>query len=81
MSLTQEHISAQLYEEDKWGTKTEYKLLHPNVPYAAMTREIDRGKIAIKLDVADSKVKMNFSQADHVFGFDVPPKEKIDLFS
>ena len=69
MSLTQEQIPEKLYEVEKWGTKAEYKREHPNVSFAAMGREIDRGKIAVKVDAVDLKVKMNFRQADIIFGF------------
>jgi hypothetical protein len=73
MSLAQEQISGTLYEEDKWGTKAEYKRKHPHVSFAAMAREIDRGKISVQLDIIDRKIKMNFRQADIIFGF-------VDLF-
>jgi hypothetical protein len=69
MSLTQEQIPEKLYEVDEWGTKAEYKRKRHNVSFAAMAREIDRGKIAVKVDGVDLKVKMNFSQADIIFGF------------
>lgn len=68
MSLTQEQGSPVLFEVDEWKTKADYKRDHPKISYALMTREIDRGKIAIKLDF-DGKVKMNTTQADDVFGF------------
>jgi ATP-dependent exoDNAse (exonuclease V) beta subunit len=67
MSLTQEHSTA-LFKEDEWQTKAEYKRRHPNLSYVAMTREVDRGKIAVKLDV-DGKIKINVAQADDIFGF------------
>jgi hypothetical protein len=67
MSLAQEYTGATLPQEDKWQTKAEYKRTRRKVSYAAMTREIDRGKIAVKLDV-DGKVKLNVAQADDIFG-------------
>ena len=69
MSLIQTQTPEKLYEVEKWGTKAEYKRCRPKVSFAAMGREIDRGKIAVKLDVVDGKIKMNFSQADIIFGF------------
>ena len=68
MSVTQEYVSPTIFEVDEWKTKADYKRAHPHVSYALMTREIDRGKIAVKLDV-DGKVKMNVAQADNIFGF------------
>jgi hypothetical protein len=68
MSLTQEQIPEKLYEDEKWGTKAEYKR-ERDVSFAAMGREIDRGKIAVKIDTDDLKIKMNFRQAGIIFGF------------
>ena len=69
MGLTQAQISEELYEEDKWGTKAEYKRERKRVPWSAMKREIDRGEIAVRFDAVDGKIKMNFRQADTIFGF------------
>jgi hypothetical protein len=69
MSLTQEHIYAELDKRDKWGTKSEYKVIRPKTSFAMMNREIDRGKIGVKLDPVDGKIKMNFSHADYIFGY------------
>lgn len=69
MSLTQVQIPETLYELEQWGTQAGYKLVRPNVSYAAMGREIKRGKIAVKFDAVDLKIKINFRQADIIFGF------------
>jgi hypothetical protein len=61
-------IPKKLYKKEKWGTKAEYKR-ERKVSFAAMNREIDRGKISVQVDAADLKVKINFVQADITFGF------------
>jgi hypothetical protein len=69
MSLIQEQLMQEkLYEVEKWGTKAEYKR-DRKISYAAIGREIDRGKISVKLDTDDLKIKVNFGQADIIFGF------------
>jgi hypothetical protein len=68
IGVTQEYVSSTIFEVDEGKTKADYKRAHPHISYALMTREIDRGKIAVKLDV-DGKIKLNVAQADDIFGF------------
>jgi hypothetical protein len=67
MSLTQEHISEELSKLAEWVTKSDFHDEYPRASYAMMSREIDRGKISIKLDV-DGKVKVNTVEATQAFG-------------
>ena len=50
MSLRLGTLVSKIYTKyAKWGTKAEYKLARSKVSFAAMAREIDRGKIAVKV--------------------------------
>jgi hypothetical protein len=54
----------------EWVTKAEFKAEYRRASFAMMKREIDRGKIAVKLDV-DGRVKMNTADAKRAFGIGV----------
>lgn len=66
-------LAYQPTTEREYGTKTEiYYLLH--VPYAAITRAINSGKLALHL--IDGKVQIEVAEALKVFG-----RDRTDLFA
>jgi hypothetical protein len=71
VSLTQEHNADTLSKLDEWVTKTDFHYKF-RVPYSLISREVDRCRISIKLDV-DGKIKTHLEEAKQAFN-------KSDLF-